>query len=531
MAVTLTPAQLQQMLAARQTVVNDLNTNNFAGAWNAAEGTSSIYNTNYGATTQDPLLLGLESSQGLQALDPSKQWNSNLLSQYYNAFDNNSVYRGAGPAGESLGKNPYGTWGSASGIPGDITANQNQEGMTPDVQRFVGARPSPGFMQKWGVPALELAAMVAAPYAIGAIAPEMAAGAAIASGGATGAATGLIGSAAAGGLYGAGTGALIGDVSGGNVGRDALLGGIGGGVAGGVSGLATLGGAPSGVSSIAGKATGNMATQYVQQQNADGSVSYVPANGTVGVGGNSMLGAFGTIAGALMQGNAASNAANAVTNAANTAGATQANYFGTTQAGWQPDLTMGQNADVSLGNLMSGTGSSQTAAFENTPGYQYSLDQGTAAINKQDAASGDLYSSNTLAAQNKNAQGLASTNYQSYVQNLMQMAGLGNAGAQGIGTAATATGQGVASTRLTGGIAQGNGILGQSNAFTNALGALGNNASVQNGIQSAWNGAGNLMSGWFSGGGGGAAPYLGNGTVGPVDTSNIGASLLNGIGS
>lgn len=221
------------------------------------------------------------------------------------------------------------------------------------------------------------------------------------------------------------------------------------------------------------------------------------------------VGVGGAIAGATISGNAAQSAAQTSANAAQAGTNAQLSMFNTTQQDYAPQIALGQGAANMLsgiygtgsgtsggtttpggsmtgnasgpGNVLStGTPSSGSqpnpnyAAFYNTPGYQFSLNQGEQAINKQAAATGGLYSSNTLAAQGSFAQGQASTQYNSYINQLLSMAGLGNAAASGVGTAATATGQGVAGSLLNAGNAQASGILGQSNAFTNALGSVGN---------------------------------------------------------
>src|SRR5271157_282046 len=208
------PASSPAFLKAAQTAYNDLNSGNYAGAWNAALGTSSMFGTNMGSTTTDPLLQALETSKGLQAFDPSKQWNQSSLDAYYSAFNSTGAYHGNNAGNQFLGKNPYGNWGASSAITSgkDQAANIAQEGMTPDVARFAGARPTKSFLGKYGVDIAALALAVAAPYAIGALAPEIAGGAAIASGGATAGATGMIGSVGAGALYGAGSGATLGAV-------------------------------------------------------------------------------------------------------------------------------------------------------------------------------------------------------------------------------------------------------------------------------------------------------------------------------
>lgn len=226
-------------------VIQALNANNFTQAWNIAEESTALYgggNANDAPTT-DPLVAALESSQGLKQLDPGKVWTPDETTAYYKALGLSPGYTGAG----TLGKNPYGLWGSQGAVLGgqDASANIAQEGVTPDVQRFAGSRPSPGFFSKWGAPILELAAAVAAPYAIGALAPEIAAG------------TGL-GAAASGALagaaYGAGAPAAIDAITGHPItGKGELIGGLAGGIGGAIQGSG-LTGIPKFAASEGGKA-------------------------------------------------------------------------------------------------------------------------------------------------------------------------------------------------------------------------------------------------------------------------------------
>jgi len=65
------PSNSPAFLKAAQTVYGDLNSGNYAGAWNTALGTSSMFGTNMNSATTDPLLQALETSQGLQAFDPT----------------------------------------------------------------------------------------------------------------------------------------------------------------------------------------------------------------------------------------------------------------------------------------------------------------------------------------------------------------------------------------------------------------------------------------------------------------------------
>lgn len=212
-------------------VVADINANDFTAAWATAEGSTSLYgggNANDAPTT-DPLVAALESSQGLQALDPSKTWTAPEDAAYYQALGESGGYTGAG----TLGKNPYGLWGSQAAVTGgqDAAANVAQEGATPDVERFAGAQPDKSFLSKYGTDIGLLVAAVAAPEAIPALSAAIGAG------------EGIVAGAEAGALYGAGTTAIA-DELGGNpiTAKGELTGAVGGAVTGSIveSGLTGL---------------------------------------------------------------------------------------------------------------------------------------------------------------------------------------------------------------------------------------------------------------------------------------------------
>lgn len=244
----------------------------------------------------------------------------------------------------------------------------------------------------------------------------------------------------------------------------------------------------------------------------------------------------GAIGGAIISSNGAQSAAQTSANASTNATQAQLGMFNTTQANYAPQIALGQGAANMLsgiyglgGNVTAGSSAAAAgypiastpttssgysafrggtvnpsmsgnasgpgallgaapsstpasspaqpnpnyAAFYNTPGYQFTLNQGLNAVNRQAASNGSLYSSNTLGALNNYAQGAASTQYNSYINQLLSMAGLGNAAASGVGSAATATGAGMASSIQNGGNAGAAGILGSANAFSSALGQGG----------------------------------------------------------
>lgn len=277
-----------------QQVISDLNNNNFAGAWQTAESTAGAYGTNTSGQTEDPLLQALESSQGLEALDPTKQWNDTEINQYYSALGDSSGYAN----GNELGQNPYGDWGNKAALLNgtDATANEKAGG-APNVLQYAGAKPTTSFLSKYGAPILGVIGTIAGSFAgdpelgatLGAMASDVgnvaaghgdaisAGGPAAAilqavsasvpgaqgalartlDGGATAGSLGAdLGNAGAGAIIGAGKGALTGG------GTGALIGAVGGGVAGGIGSALGAGGAGlrygigSGIGGVAGQLAG-----------------------------------------------------------------------------------------------------------------------------------------------------------------------------------------------------------------------------------------------------------------------------------
>jgi hypothetical protein len=216
------------------------------------------------------------------------------------------------------------------------------------------------------------------------------------------------------------------------------------------------------------------------------------------------IAATGAIAGGAIASSGAKSAAQTSASAAQAGANEQLQMFNTTQQDFAPQIALGQGAANMLSGIygVGGKSGSQPnpnySAFYNTPGYQFTLNQGENAINRQAAANGSLYSTNTLGALNNYAQGTASTQYNSYINQLLSMAGLGNAAATGVGSAATATGQGVAGSLLNAGNASASGILGSSNAFSNLLGQ-GANSNFLGSLTGANNsGAAGQYSGEFA---------------------------------
>lgn len=231
------------------------------------------------------------------------------------------------------------------------------------------------------------------------------------------------------------------------------------------------------------------------------------------------LAVAGPIVGSLISSNGAQSAANTESNAANQADQTQLAMYNQTRADHAPYLAAGTSANNELAYLMGLTPTdpnagpnetaAQTAAFNpmsgvNTsdgaagslakpfsasdftadPGYQFSLDQGTQALQRSAAAKGGLMSGAALKDLSTYAQGTAGQEYQSVYdryntnQNNLysRLAGVSNSG-QGAANNVAASGQNTAnqvSKNITSaGSAQAAGQVATANAWNTGLGQVG----------------------------------------------------------
>lgn len=180
---------------------------------------------------------------------------------------------------------------------------------------------------------------------------------------------------------------------------------------------------------------------------------------------------------------------------------------------YSPFLNAGQGAANTLGQLMASPGSgllqnwNQTfqaptaAQAEQTPGYQFQLQQGLDAMQNSAAGQGGLLSGRTLANLNNYAQGTASTNYQNVFNNaltqynsaynsflnnqnntysrLMGLSGQGLQAAQGSGSLISGIGGDIASLMGQQGAAQAQGTMAMGQGLSGALGGLGGMFTMQ----------------------------------------------------
>lgn len=293
--------------------------------------------------------------------------------------------------------------------------------------------------------------------------------------------------------------------------------------------------------------------------------------------GSSALGAGASIVSSNNQANAATSAAQTQANAANQAAQIQQQEFNTTTANEAPYLQAG---NTSLNALMTqlglgpgGTGTGPlTQSFtpyqapapfnfnpqnlQNTPGYQFQLQQGEQAITDQASAVGGVGGGNTLKALTTFGQGLAGTEYQnaytnalnayntnsanSYqawlanqqgqqnVQqtnfgNLQTLAGSGQNAAAKLGALGASAASSIGDDITSGAAATAAGTVGAASANASGLSGVTNSLS---GLSSNY-----LLQSLLSGGGASSDPYLGGGTayLGGPASSAAGFNSLVGL--
>ena len=209
---------------------------------------------------------------------------------------------------------------------------------------------------------------------------------------------------------------------------------------------------------------------------------------------------------------AANSAADAQTNAANTAAATQRGMYDAMRKDLQPYMDIGQTASNDLMSRMpflTSPISMDQASLERTPGYQFNLSQGLKSVQNGAAARGLGTSGAAMKGAAQFATGLADNTYQNQFNNeninrtqaynrLFGLVGLGQNAAAGVGNAGVTTGQGISSAQIGAGNAQAAGYNAMGGAVANGANQVGN-LFLMNTLS-----GGSLFGNGGSGGGNGA---------------------------
>jgi hypothetical protein len=228
--------------------------------------------------------------------------------------------------------------------------------------------------------------------------------------------------------------------------------------------------------------------------------------------------AVAAVAGAVISSKASSNAARAQQNAANTASQTQLQMYNQTRQDQTPWRVAGGNAVGALSNWYGlgangqvdpTAGAKDSQLLQSMPGYQFQLQQGNQAVQRNLAAQGLLGSGAAGKALTQYGQGFASNYANQYTNGLQSLAGLGQTSAAQTGAMGANAANQIGSNQIYAGNAQASGYANQANAVNQGLsgltGALGQ-YQIQQGYQNyAQNAALNnsYQATPYSGGGGG----------------------------
>jgi hypothetical protein len=246
-----------------------------------------------------------------------------------------------------------------------------------------------------------------------------------------------------------------------------------------------------------------------------------PAGSTNGTSNSAVgSGSLDSLLGSVLQTGASSygaqNSAEDITQGINAGITTQQNTMGNINSLYATQLATGNSADTQLQKALGLNGQTvDPSTFENTPGYQFAVQQGTTAAESAAAANGNAYTPNTLTNVGQTVAGLASQNYNNYVSNLLQTAGLGSQANSTVANANLQTGENTSQLQQNSGVAQGAGVSGVSNNVSSLLSGL-NSSGV---LSSAASGIGSLLSS--------GASAIGNLFSGSGSNSNSGSTGLN----
>jgi hypothetical protein len=183
----------------------------------------------------------------------------------------------------------------------------------------------------------------------------------------------------------------------------------------------------------------------------------------------SLLGSGAQAAGQIAAGSAISSANNnAITN--------QQNYLGNIQGIYGTQQGVGNAAMGALGQAEGLTGCAPNySGFMNMPGYQFASQMGVQAGERQAAAMGNAGNSGTSALIGNQVAGTAMQDYNTYVSQLQNTAGLGASANTALGNLTYSTGANTSQLMSNTGMAQAGEYTGLGQTASNAItGSLGN---------------------------------------------------------
>jgi len=214
------------------------------------------------------------------------------------------------------------------------------------------------------------------------------------------------------------------------------------------------------------------------------------------------IAAGGAIAGGAISASGAGKAADAQRDAARTASNTQLAMYDQTRADQAPWRQAGGSALNALqgyyglpgadGKVDPNAGAADNKLIQSLPGYQFNLQQGNQAVQRNLAAKGLLDSGAAQKALTQYGQGYATNASNQYLNGLQSLAGLGQTATQATGAAGQNAANQVTGAQIYSGNAQASGYINQGNAINAGLSGLSGiygNYSQQQNLQNQWQGS------------------------------------------
>jgi hypothetical protein len=189
------------------------------------------------------------------------------------------------------------------------------------------------------------------------------------------------------------------------------------------------------------------------------------------------------------------NATGALTGAEQNAIGTQSGIQGQLSSIYGTQRGLGNYADTNLAAQLGLAGQPNYSVFYNSPGYKFAVQQGDQAIQRAAAANGSLYTPNELAMLGQYNAGYAAQNYNNYINQLMQAAGLGAQGNAGLASGIYGTGANISQLQQNQGNARAGGAANTSGVVSNLLGKVPWGSIFSGGSN---NNVGNMTGGGYS---------------------------------
>lgn len=131
----------------------------------------------------------------------------------------------------------------------------------------------------------------------------------------------------------------------------------------------------------------------------------------------------------------------------------------------------------------------QYGGFQEAPGYQYNLEQGEKAINRNAAVGGRVLGGQTLQEMQRHAVGLADQGYQTHLNRLAGIVGQGSQATGTVGAAGQNYAAGASNAFTAAGNARASGYEGTANAFNSGVNNLASMAMAKSIYPNAFSGS------------------------------------------